>query len=286
MRTKETLRYGVAGMTFLLAMAIISCGFQKKQSETANPATTPEVGTLTAYYAEEDFAVNDETQYTKGELICDSNDPINRVVDLDDNFFKYEGDDTGEYYSWQLPKPKVKEVAYKMNQLPVEMIGDKAIFKSEQGLIAKIFKSDINGHKYFSLDADDDFKAFYDEEETKRHADCLVLSVEYTAKWVEGKGLFEIELNVEDGNIKMYNNNRFYDGNSPEDCRYRKGMIGFIEEEWSNEEGWEEAAYSEDGKLLVDRYSVEGSIPEYCSIAYIADKDALYYNGTLYYRQK
>ena len=154
---------------------------------------------------------------------------------------------------------------------------------------SRIFKADVNGHKYYSwVDVGDEgFKAVYNDEETKRHEkECLVLSYEMKYKWMEEKDLFEMQIDSKDGNVDLYHNNRYYDGEDPNDCRYREGLIGFLEEAWVNKEDWEGKAYSEDGKLLVDQYSVDGSIPEYISIAYIADKDALYINGKLYYRQK
>ena len=271
----------------LLTLTIISCGFQKNQpSPSPSPsADLPEVGTLTAYYATEDFAVG-ENQYKSGQLICDSNDPINRIVDLNANAYKYEGDEGGETYSWELPKSKVKKVTYKMSQLPVSMVGEKAVFKSKQGLIATIFKADINGHKFFSwVDGDNGFKAVYNEEETQRHNEFLVLNAEFVPSWTDETQKWETPINTKDGYIDMYQNNRYSFGEDTEDCRYREGLIGIVEEEWVNKEGWEEAAYSDDGKLLVDQYSIDGSIPEYFSVAYIADKDALYFNGTLYYRQ-
>ena len=60
---------------FMLMGVLCSCEKQK---------TAPEVGTLTAYYAKEDFSAN-EREYKKGELICDSNDPLNQVSDEDEN---------------------------------------------------------------------------------------------------------------------------------------------------------------------------------------------------------
>lgn len=234
-----------------------------------------EAGTLTAYYATTSF-----DRFKKGDLVCDSNDPINRIVDLDTAMYKYEGDDTGVYYSSNYLKSDISKVVYTMSQLPVDMIGDKAMFKSEDGYMAKIFKSDNNGHKYYVWN--DDFDPVYSKEETKRHDNCYVLSKEFYAEWLEGVGCFEAHLEVKDGNIELYRQNPYYDGNS-NGCRYRPGLIGIIEETWWNKEGWEGRKYGDDGKLLVDQYEV-GGVPGSCSIAYLADKDALYIDGTLYYR--
>ena len=272
-------------VSLMLLSVILFCGFQKPAFMISNPPVTPEVGTLTAYYATKSFTAVNGPQFNKGELICDSNDPINRIVDMNAMFYKYEGDDTGEYYSYLLPKSEISKTVYKMNQLPVSLVENNAVFKSQQGLVAKIFKSDINGHKYYSWDkSGGEFKAVFNAEETLRHKEGLVLNVEYCAKWIEGKDTFTYQLNVKDGNVDLYRKNRYYFDEGPQYCRYREGLIGIIEEEWCNKDGWEGPTFSEDGKLLVDQYEV-ADIPQYWSIAYIADKDALYINGTLYYRQ-
>lgn len=282
MKKNKLLQNSVTGL--LLMMCFLWCGFRESQLSINSRPTMPVVGTLTAYYAAETFAVGDH-QYKKNQLICDSNDPLNRIVNYNAKNYKYEGDDTGEYYSWLLPKQKVKKVTYTMNKLPASMIGDKATFKSKDGLTLTIFKQDINGHKYYQWD--DDWKPVYNAESTKRNTSSLIVSVEFVPVWEEGTtATFEFQLHEKGGCIDLYHKNRYGEGAAPGDCRYRPGLIGFVEQEWQNAEGWEGPAHSADGKLLVDQYSIAGSIPEYCSIAYIADKDAIYYNGTLYYRQK
>ena len=72
--------------TIVLMSIFCSCGKKK---------VAPEVGTLTAYYAKENFSAN-EREYKKGELICDSNDPLNHVSDEDENNYRYTGDDGGD----------------------------------------------------------------------------------------------------------------------------------------------------------------------------------------------
>ena len=75
----------IAAMIVLMSV-FFSCEKKKVASE---------VGTLTAYYAKENFRAN-EREYKKGELICDSNDPLNHVSDEDENNYRYTGDDGGE----------------------------------------------------------------------------------------------------------------------------------------------------------------------------------------------
>jgi hypothetical protein len=78
------------------------------------------------------------------------------------------------------------------------------------------------------------------------------------------------------GNIELYCENKY---------RQYDHLIGFVEEAWYDKEGWDytKSAYDKDGKLLVDQWEIDG-IPDYISIAYIAEEDALYINGTLYRR--
>lgn len=265
---------GMSIVTMVLLMSIIcSCG---------NSSSSPieEVGILTAYYAKEDFKVDDGIEYKKGQLICDSNDPFNRIVEQDRNNYRYEGDDTGEEYSWLLPKSKVEKKTYTMNQLPVNSIGDKAYFVSEAGDVACIFWSKINGHKYCSWDGKE-----VNWKEVERHAECYVLSI-------EGIGMdnnyyvFEEQLEEKRGSLNLYVDKSAYGGGEdPNNCRYHEYPIGIIEEKWDNKEGWDSGkpAYNEDGKLLVDQWEIDG-IPARISIAYIADLDALYIDGELYYR--
>ena len=94
-------------MAMVIAVCILcSCESEKK---------VPVVGVLTAYYALEDFNA-DGSEYKKGQLICDSNDPMNRIVDREADNYRYEGDDGGEPYSCLLPKSKVEKKTYRTNR--------------------------------------------------------------------------------------------------------------------------------------------------------------------------
>jgi len=259
-------------MAFVMGMSV----FYSCQSEK----NVPVVGVLTAYYALEDFKA-EGSEYKKGQLICDSNDPLNRIVDEDAVNYKYEGDDGGELYSWLLPKSKVEKKTYTMNHLTVSDIGDKAYFVAKNGCVARIFWSNINGHNYFNWNGEEE--KYRDEE---RYKECFVLSVEYISPYSNEKSLFEEQLEEKQGNIELYCKNRFAeDGKDSTDCRYREGLIGFIEESWYNKDGWgyDKTAYDGDGNLLVDQWETVG-IADYISIAYIADLNALYVKGQLYYR--
>ncbi len=235
-----------------------------------NQLPTSEVGTLTAYYAIEDLDAGGHG-FKKGQLICDSNNPRATIVDVDENTYKYESDYTGVIYSVQLPKSKVKKVVYTMNQLPVSLIGKRTTFQSEDGDTITIFKSDINGHDYYTYY---DGKPWKNYEENLRHTMCYVLSKKVTNR--DSVFYEDFPLYVKDGCLDLYK--EIPAGENGDDV-----MAGCISKDWEAEEGWEGPAYDRDGKLLVDQYPYE--VPEpYTSIAYIADQDALYYDGTLYYR--
>ena len=62
---------------------------------------------------------------------------------------------------------------------------------------------------------------------------------------------------------------------------------GTIENGWYIKADWDykKSAYDENGNLLVPLERTV-DIPVSYSVAYIGDKDALYVNGTLYYRVK
>lgn len=260
----------------LMALLLVVFSLCSCQSEK----NIPVVGTLTAYYALENFKAGDE-EYKKGQLICDSNDPMNIIVSEDEDNYKYKGDNTGEEYSWMLPKSKVEKKTYTMNQLTAFDIGDKAYFVAENGCMARIFWSNINGHRYYNWSGDEED---YDNE--KRYNECFVLSVEYVSSFDNKKYLFEEQLAEKRGCIDLYRKNPYAGDNiDPSNCRYRHGLIGFVEEAWYNKEGWDytKSAYDKDGKLLVDQLREDG-VPTYISIAYIAEEDALYINGTLYRR--
>lgn len=246
---------------FVLMGVLCSCEKRK---------AVPEVGILTAYYAKEDFSV-DGREYKKGVLICDSNDPMNHVSDEDENNYRYTGDDGGDEYSWLLPKSKVEKKTYKMNQLMPSDINGKVYFVAENGCVARIFWSNSNGHKFYNWNGEEEK---YKEED--RYKECFVLSAELLSSWDNSKYLFEEQLDEKIGNIELYCENRY---------RQYDHLIGFVEEGWYNKEGYgfKKSAYDKDGKLLVDQWEVDG-IPEYISIAYIAEEDALYINGTLYYK--
>jgi len=229
------------------------------------------VGTLTAFYAK-----NALKDFRTGELIVDSNDPINRIVSYDQNYWKYEGDDTGEYYSSNIPKSKVTVKTWEMNDLPVSMVKNGATFVATSGREARIFLAANPTRKFCNYDGQEICRA------TETHQSYIVLSA-----WIKnydgsGSYLFEEPLYEERGKIKLYQHNRFGDGG----CRKRPGRIGIIEEEWCTPVNWptNKSAYDNNGKQIVDLVEYDG-LPSYISIAYIASENALYINGEVYYKK-
>jgi hypothetical protein len=235
-------------------------------------------GTLTAYYSN---VTND--RYEKGQLIVDTNDPMNRIVNYNKTKYKFEGDNTGEDYSWLIPKSQVTVKEYKMSPLPVEKIGDKAMFRSTDGCEVCIFKAHANGHRFFTLRRTD-FEMVYNAEETRAHQEF------YAMVATSDEGLFfQQPLEVENGCIKLYMNGTdlHYCNDVKGTLRYRPYVVGFIEESWSvsDEHGYDEPAYDTDGDLVTDLYETV-DIPTYLSIAWIEAENALYIDGTLYYKQE
>ena len=205
------------------------------------------IGTLTAYYAKRDFEY-----YKKGQLICDNIDPMHKIVEVDDNNFKYESWATDGYYSCLIPKTNLTKKEYTMYQLTINDIGDKSLFGSNGGRTAKIFKSNINGHHYLGYNGEVNWK------ETNNHKECYVVSIRFF-----DDDLFEQPLMEKDGTIELNLCQNYWNGG----------------EEW----GYEKSAYDESGNLLVDQRPRR--MADEITIAYIADIDALYISGDLYYRK-
>lgn len=248
---------------FLFCVSVTSSG-------QISERVAPQVGTLTVYYAKEDFEI-DDFSYKKGQLYYDSNN-LDVRFKSDDNNYIFECDvdnyDGVGIKSWSIPKYKLEKKTYKMSQLSIKEIGSKAVFVSNKGCTANIFLSKINGHKYRSWDGKE-----VNLKETSRHNECYVLSAEKISEWDGEKYPHEVQLDINQGFIKLYVNQGGI-------------MIGKLVEFWTNEEGWDykKSAYSMDGKLLADQWENDG-IPEEISIAYIAEENALYIDGDLYYRK-
>lgn len=240
-------------------------------------------GQLTAYYAKVDIE-----NYEKGQLIVDTNDPINRMVDFNKSLYRYEGDEGDEQgYYILFDKSQITVKKYQMSPLPVKLVRGGATFQSRDGFEIRIFPANANGHVFYGLD--DDFQPYVDAEQTAAHQHYYVLSGRFQCAFDPDGFFFEEPLEVEDGNIKLYicGTEIGYTSDDPDNVRNRPYMMGFLEEEWSAPEDYEYgvSAYDGAGNLLVDATRIV-DIPTSLSIAYIEAEDALYVDGTLYYRQK
>ena len=240
-------------------------------------------GTLTAYYAKANFS-----HYKKGQLIVDTNDPINRMVKYSKTKYKYEGDNTGVYYSERILKSNVIVKTYKMSDLPVALVCDGAIFRSDDGYEVRIFPANAAGHLFKGVDYEDNFRLFVDEAQTAAHQHHYVISGQLKKPYISDGLFFEDPLEVENGNIKLYRkaSEVGYGCDIKGNLRYRPYKMGFIEDKWTppEEYGYEKSAYNAKGDLLTD-LQVITDIPEYLSIAWIEEENALYIDGTLYYKQ-
>lgn len=240
-------------------------------------------GKLTAYYANCDF-----DDFFEGQLIVDTNDPINRIVDYSGTEYKYEGDDTGAYYSELIPKSNVTVREYQMSPLPVELVKDGATFMSRDGDVVTIFVANINGHKFYSYSDDGEYQRYYDAAQTEAHQQYYVIRYVFKNEYCPEGCSFEEPLEIEDGNIKLYvfgNDLPCCEFADPADVRYRPYLMGFMQEKWMPADGYDYdlPAYDEKGNLLIDLEEIV-DIPTEFSIAYIGAEDALYIGGKMHYR--
>lgn len=239
-------------------------------------------GTLTAYYAKVAFG-----NYKKGQLIVDTNDPLNRMVNYNKKKFKYEGDDTGGYYSSLILKSRVTVKKYQMSPLPIEKIGQRATFRSSDGYEVSIFKAHANGHSFYSFTGED-FTRTYNAKQTNAHQEFYAMSGTLKTFFNDEGWYFQHPLEVENGCIKLYENGTEvgYGTEIKGSLRYRPYMMGFLEQDWvaPNSYGYDKPAFDANGNLLTD-LEANTDIPEILSIAWIEAENALYINGTLYYKQ-
>lgn len=239
-------------------------------------------GKLTAYYAKVAFG-----DYKKGQLIVDTNDPFNRMVNYNKKKFKYEGDDSGGYYSSLMLKSQVTVKEYQMSPLPVDKIGQQATFRSSDGYEVRIFKAHANGHRFYSF-VGEDFTKAYNEEQTRAHQEFYAMCGVLKSFYNDEGWLFQHPLEVEKGCLKLYENGTEvgYGTDVKGELRYCPYVMGFLEQAWvvPDSYGYDVPAFDDHGNLLTD-LQANTDIPELLSIAWIEDEGALYINGTLYYRQ-
>ena len=243
---------------------------------TPSSIKTPEAGTLTAYYATEDiYDAPSDRHIKKGDLISDSNDEFNSVVDYDADNYKFEpeeAEDGNVYGAFIFPKSKAEKKVFTQNQLTTELVGNKIVFKDKDGNEATIFKSNRNGQPLYIMN---DEKWEFEpgpEELLKEYDNRYVITVHFS------DGLFEEPLETQGDIIKLY---------SYEEDAANPTYSGAIEDGWYVKGDWDyrKSAYDENGNLLVPLERTV-DIPVTHSVAYIGSLDALYVDGNLYYRVK
>jgi len=266
----------ILSLSAIFAVAALSVCCKSNTKTMPSVVKTPSAGTLTAYYATEDFSdVTSAYNFRKGDLICDDNNEFISILDYDADNYKFmpeEAEDGNVYGAFVFPKSKAEKVVYNQNQLTTELVGDRIVFKDKDGNLATIFKSSRNGQPLYIMN---DEKWEFEpgpEELLKKYDSCYVISVHFS------DALFEEPLETNGDIIKLY---------QYEEDAANPVYSGSIEDGWYIKGDWDykKSAYDENGNLLTPLERTV-DIPVSYSVAYIGDKDALYVNGTLYYRVK
>jgi len=256
---------------FLILGSVLLCSSALGANNSQPGKKAKKVGMLTAYYAAETIELN-YREYQKGQLIWESNDPNNRIVEADEANYKYVVSVGCEVdCDYKLPKSKVYTKTYEMNELTAENVGYKAVYKSEDGLTARIFLFDFNGHYCRSFDGE---KVL--EDVTEKLGESYVLSFQTKEPSTGDVYLFEDFVEQENGILRLY----------AKDSSTEKAVCGYIEDLWVNASGWEApSAFDKDGLMLTDLWQ-NIDMAEQAPVAYIAELDALHICGRLYYRMQ
>ena len=135
----------------------------------ANKATTLK-------YIEEEY----ETKAKKGELLAEINSADKDALIEKGGIYQLTVPAGSVTETFTVIKADVDVITYNYSPLPVSNIGNGMYFKTKDGLLARIFKSNSNGHKYINS--------------------CYVLSVEYVDE-NGSKCYIENPIPVENGNV-------------------------------------------------------------------------------------
>lgn len=195
----------ILSLSAIFAVAALSVCCKSNTRNQAQPASvnTPSAGTLTAYYANEDFSdVTSDFHFEKGDLICDDNNEFASILDYDADNYKFEpeeAEDGNVYGAFIFPKSKAEKVVYNQNQLTTELVGDRIVFKDKDGNLATIFKSNRNGQPLYIMNHEKWEFEPAPEELLKKYDSCYVISVRFT------DGLFEEPLETK-GDISSSTN--------------------------------------------------------------------------------
>ena len=209
------------------------------------------LGKIEVFYAKKAMNINGFGRVKPGDML---------VGYVTENEIGYHMESKGSLYHYVDPliadnefsvaKANVEAKTYEFNLLPVSKVGQCAYFASLDGLKARIFKSDANGHHY---EKNEDFNTL-----GINLSNCYVLSVEY----MDGttKKMFEEPVEMKNGNIILR-------GELP---RFFIPAVNIVN-----------SSYGQDGKLLVDQKCDQWQ--ENLVVAYIGSENALYFEGKLYH---
>lgn len=214
------------------------------------------LGKIEAFYAKKAMNINVLGRVNPGDML---------VGYVTDNEIGYHMENNGNSYYYVDPliadnefsvaKANVDAKTYEMNPLPVSIVGQCTYFASRDGLKARIFKSDANGHHYEKIRGE--YYRDYVKSMGINLSNCYILSVEYMN---DGKRkIFEAPVEVKNGNIML------------------RGELMWVYYPIV-ETG--RSSYGQDGKLLIDQQCKGG---DDVAAAYIGSEKALYFEGKLYY---
>lgn len=233
---------------FLMNLMLVVASVRAQQS----------LGEMKLYYAkqattkvfeETDYAVKVEQGQLLGFSIGDN------TVTIEGNNYQFEDWSVGstpEIYTVKRSDVEVK--TYTMSALPISSVGQVMNFASNDGLKARIFKSNSNGRKYIGCKS---------TQEANSLRNCYVVSVELISEdgskcYVEGP------VTIKSGNIIL---------------------DGYFLHKWYPSSGVNNtSSYDQSGKMLKDLKNLERETDpaSYC-IAYVASGKALYAEGNWYY---
>ena len=212
-------------------------------------------GQLKVYVANKSTVIYHEDadykeQVSKGHLIAEvTDDDSETTVSDKENKYVFETVSNGEQFS--VSKADVEMKTYDITPLPVSMIGNGLHFVSNDGLKARVFKSNSNGHRYAN--------SSYAKELGISLNSCYVLSMECLDE--NGSKMF-VENPVAVKNGKILSN-------------------AYFPVVWASGQGFEKSSYDQAGRLLYNQRSDFDGM-DYV-VAYIGSENALYLLGKLYY---
>ena len=266
MKTKSLLLLFVAAV-------MVSCAGKQSEAQNEGQAQQPEmppVGTITAYCAAVELGDSNE-KFKPGDVIADNYDPFApKVEESGESYvFTWEPEyDDEEVVKRTFPKSSVTVKTIKAAWLAVADVENGALFESKDGQNLRIFRSNSNGHTYPDIYGED---GKLTAEQQKK---CLVMSVSHYSEYDKTTYYSYYLLPEQDGFVGLY---------EKMDGRLAPLIAGEFAApyEWIEKNRGE--AYDAQGNLLVDMDILEMLFYE--TIAWVAEENAIYLDGKMYYRK-